>query len=72
MLLVNAPVPAPLVVQVSALVGAPVVFQQMPRAETGKVPWVATFPPPKAVVEVIFVIPVVVMDGKDAVVAKII
>jgi hypothetical protein len=62
-LLVNAPVPVPLVVLLSAVVGSAEVLQQTPRAVTLAPPSEVTFPPPDAVVEVIDVIVAVVTVG---------
>ena len=64
MLLLNEPAPLPLVVQVSALVGVPVVFQQMPRAVVASdpPPWVM-LPPPCALVAVMLVMTDVVTEG---------
>ena len=59
----NAPVPVPLVVLLSAVVGLADVLQQTPRAVTLAPPLEVTFPPPDAVVEVIDVIVAVVTVG---------
>jgi hypothetical protein len=61
--LVNTPVPAPLLVVSSAVVGFADVLQQTPRAVTESPPSSVTLPPPDAVVEVIEVIVAVVTVG---------
>jgi hypothetical protein len=61
--LVNAPVPEPSVVWLSATVGLAEVLQQTPRAVTVAPPSEVTLPPPDAVVEVIEVIVAVVTVG---------
>jgi hypothetical protein len=68
--LVNAPVPVPSVVLLSAVVGSADVLQQTPRAVTAAPPSEVTFPPPAAVAAVIPVIAVVVTVGADVLVAK--
>jgi hypothetical protein len=60
MLLVKAPVPLPLVVWESVIVGAELVLQQTPRAVTGGPPLLITKPPEVAVVPAILVIGFVV------------
>jgi hypothetical protein len=60
---VNAPVPVPSVVLLSAVVGLADVLQQTPLAVTLDPPSEVTFPPPDAVVEVIDVIVAVVTVG---------
>ena len=63
MLLVKVPVPVPLVVWLSAVVGLGLVLQHTPRAVTGSPPSAVTLPPEDAVVEVIDVGEVVVTVG---------
>jgi hypothetical protein len=62
-LLVNAPVPVPSVVLLSAVVGLAEVLQQTPLTVTLAPPPEVTFPPPDAVVEVMDVIVAVVTVG---------
>jgi hypothetical protein len=70
--LVKLPVPEPSVVLLSDIVGLLDVLQHTPCAVTEDDPADVTFPPPVAVVEVIFVIEVVIIDGVfcDSVVEK--
>ena len=66
----NAPVPLPSVVLLSAVVGLADVLQQTPRAVTADPPSEVTFPPLDAVVEVMPVTAVVVTVGAAVVVEK--
>ena len=63
-MLVNDPVPLPLVVCVLAVVGLPVVFQHTPLAVTVAPPSDVTLPPLAALVEVIDVTDAVVNVGR--------
>jgi len=69
-LLTNTPVPLPSVVLLSAIVGLGVVLQQTPLAVTVAPPSDVIFPPLVAVVWVIFVMAVVVMVGRSAIVVN--
>ena len=71
MSLAKAPVPPPSVVWASAVVGAPAVFQQTPRAVTASPPSEVTLPPQEAAVEVTCVIAAVVTAGAAASVVKV-
>jgi hypothetical protein len=68
--LVNAPVPVPSVVLLSAVVGLADVLQQTPRAVTAAPPSELMFPPLEAVVDVMAVTAVVVSVGAAVVVVK--
>lgn len=59
---INAPVPEPFNVRVLAIVGVPVVFQQIPLVVTGEPPSLITLPPQVADVFVIEVNEFVVTD----------
>ena len=61
--LVKLPAPVPSVVVESAMVGAPVVFQQTPLAVTAAPPSNETSPPLNALFEIIVVAAVVVKVG---------
>lgn len=64
--LVNGPVPLPSVVQISDMVGLPIVFQQTPLTVTGPPPPVAMIlPPPVAVMNLMPVTAAVVTAGTD-------
>ena len=63
MLLVKTPVPEPSIVLLFAVVGFAVVLQQTPLAVTGEAPCKVTFPPPVAVVMLMFEGVVVVTEG---------
>ena len=64
-LLLKDPVPVPLEVFESAIVGAPEVFQQIPLALTGSPPSSVILPPLIAVVDVMLFIAVVVTVGPN-------
>ena len=59
------PLPVPSVVLLSAVVGFPVVFQQMPLAVIGSLPSKVIFPPLATDVDVIVPAAVVVTTGKS-------
>ena len=65
MALINVPVPDPLVVLLSVVVGLGVVLQQIPLAVTSAPPMAVTFPPLAAVVAVMAEIAVVVDVGRE-------
>ncbi len=71
MLAAKTPVPVPLDVVLSAVVGFTFVLQHTPRAVTAAPPSSVTFPPLSAEVDVILEIAVVVTVGSTAVVVNI-
>ena len=61
----SSPVPVPFEEWLSAMVGVPAVFQQMPRSVTSVPPSFMTSPPPIAVVCVISVTSIVITEGTE-------